>query len=98
MFSPTDPQSVTELHRRPGSEKTGTYTKGSAQTSLFKVDYVLSCTHMRHNTYKLHPFRDQQSFTSLSVFSSLYSNVISDEGAESLAAVLPHMASLTDLE
>lgn len=33
-----------------------------------------------------------------SVFSSLYSNVISDEGAESLAAVLPHMSSLTELE
>uniref|UniRef100_A0A3Q0SKU4 NACHT domain-containing protein n=1 Tax=Amphilophus citrinellus TaxID=61819 RepID=A0A3Q0SKU4_AMPCI len=31
-------------------------------------------------------------------FSSLYSNMISDEGAESLAAVLPHMSSLTDLD
>uniref|UniRef100_A0A8C9YSZ6 Class II major histocompatibility complex transactivator n=1 Tax=Sander lucioperca TaxID=283035 RepID=A0A8C9YSZ6_SANLU len=29
---------------------------------------------------------------------SLYSNVISDEGAESLADVLPHMASLTNLD
>uniref|UniRef100_A0A672F856 NACHT domain-containing protein n=1 Tax=Salarias fasciatus TaxID=181472 RepID=A0A672F856_SALFA len=29
---------------------------------------------------------------------SLYSNVISDEGAESLAAALPHMKSLTDLD
>lgn len=29
---------------------------------------------------------------------SLYSNMISDEGAKSLAAVLPYMASLTDLE
>ena len=40
-------------------------------------------------------------FTSLSVlcvFVSLYSNEISDVGAESLAAVLPHVASLTDLE
>lgn len=37
-------------------------------------------------------------FTSFFVFFSLYSNVISDEGAESLAAVLPHMASLTELE
>lgn len=31
-------------------------------------------------------------------FSSLYSNMISDEGAKTLAAVLPHMVSLTDLE
>uniref|UniRef100_A0A672FBX2 NACHT domain-containing protein n=1 Tax=Salarias fasciatus TaxID=181472 RepID=A0A672FBX2_SALFA len=29
---------------------------------------------------------------------ALYSNVISDEGAESLAAALPHMKSLTDLD
>lgn len=43
---------------------------------------------------------DPHNFTSLflAIFSSLYSNMISDEGAESLAAVLPHMASLTDLE
>uniref|UniRef100_A0A3Q3WMH2 NACHT domain-containing protein n=1 Tax=Mola mola TaxID=94237 RepID=A0A3Q3WMH2_MOLML len=32
------------------------------------------------------------------VFLSLYSNVISDEGAKSLAGILPHMASLTDLD
>lgn len=31
-------------------------------------------------------------------FSSLCSNVISDEGAESLAVALPHMSSLTELE
>lgn len=44
---------------------------------------------------------DPHNFTSLFIllfFSSVYSNMISDEGAESLAAVLPHMASLTDLE
>lgn len=38
-----------------------------------------------------------KGFLSL-LFFSLYSNMISDEGAKSLAAVLPHMASLTDLE
>uniref|UniRef100_A0A3B5MKE0 Class II, major histocompatibility complex, transactivator n=1 Tax=Xiphophorus couchianus TaxID=32473 RepID=A0A3B5MKE0_9TELE len=48
--------------------------------------------------YKWHLVFAPQNFTSIFVVSSLYSNVISDEGAESLAAVLPHMASLTDLD
>uniref|UniRef100_A0A3B3UC24 Class II, major histocompatibility complex, transactivator n=1 Tax=Poecilia latipinna TaxID=48699 RepID=A0A3B3UC24_9TELE len=50
------------------------------------------------NIYKWHLVFEPQNFTSIFVVSSLYSNVISDEGAESLAAVLPHMASLTDLD
>lgn len=41
---------------------------------------------------------EPQNFTSISVVSSLYSNVISDGGAESLAAALPHMVSLMELE
>lgn len=43
---------------------------------------------MHQSTYFHFPF----------AYFSLYSNMISDDGAKSLAAVLPHMTSLTDLE
>lgn len=88
-------KSVPELYRRPGDEDTGNQTERSAKTALFKVYHVTQ----KRQSYTITPtYTNPHIFTSPFASFSLYSNMISDDGAKSLAAVLPHMTSLTDLE